>query len=70
MSEPTNTDRAEWAEIAILAFEAEVRGDREDSLTDLLCDLMHWADRNNMNFQTELRKAAGNYAEELQEAML
>jgi len=38
--------------------------DLEDSLGDLLCDLMHWADRNDSDFDTALDGARANYTEE------
>ena len=46
--EPTNLDRAKWAGNALKLFRLETGCDREDSLTDLLTDLMHWATAKNL----------------------
>jgi hypothetical protein len=43
---PTNLDRACWADRAIRTFRQATRCDHEDSLGDLLADLMHWSDGN------------------------
>ena len=40
-----NEDRAVWAITAINAFRKATRTELEDALSDLLCDLMHLADR-------------------------
>jgi hypothetical protein len=72
-----NDDRASWADKAIQTFEMESGTDREDAVADLLCDLMHWVDRNplppwspaaptsiNMTFDEMLDRARRNYASE------
>lgn len=59
-----NDERAEWAEQAIEAFESATRADREDALCDLLADLMHWADRNGQDFDSQLDRARMHYAAE------
>ena len=60
-----NTDRAEWAEVALLAFMRKTGADREDALSDLLSDLMHWCDRNSgQSFEAELARAREHYAYE------
>ena len=59
--EDQNTDRADWANVAIIAFRDHTNSDREDLLSDLLSDLMHWADRNNCDFRSELDRAFRNY---------
>ena len=38
--------------------------DLEDSLGDLLCDILHWCDRNNFDFDHALDRARGHYKEE------
>lgn len=59
---PTMNDkRAAWAGIAMDAFTNEVGTDFEDSLCDLLCDLMHWADRRGFDFSAELARATTHY---------
>jgi len=62
--ESQNNSRSKWAEVAIKAFEAETGTYREDALADLLCDLMHWCDRNGLRFQKELERAENHYYEE------
>jgi hypothetical protein len=51
--EPTNVQRAEWAKAALAVFTAETfsgdrpetmhRDDLEDAISDLICDLLHFA---------------------------
>lgn len=38
--------------------------DREDALADMLTNLMHWCDRCEFDFDTELERARCNYAGE------
>jgi hypothetical protein len=45
-------------------FQCVTGTDDEDALGDLLCDLMHWSDRNNYDFDLALARAQGNYEEE------
>lgn len=59
--EKMNDERAEWAAAAIEAFEGQTRTDREDAVCDLLADLAHWCDRNDMNMGHELRRAIDHY---------
>ena len=59
-----NADRAEWAETALRAFQEETGTDDEDMLADLLCDLMHWCDREGYAFKEALRRASSHYGEE------
>jgi hypothetical protein len=65
-----NGRRAERAAKAVAAFRAEVscdtheflvRAEYEDSLGNLLADLMHWADRNDFNFKAALDRAQWHY---------
>jgi hypothetical protein len=67
MSAPTNAERAGWADEALQAFIARTGVDCEDSLADLLADLMHWADKSGLSFTGELRRARFHYAVELVE---
>ena len=49
---PSNAKRAKWAEKAVLAFLAETGesgGVDEDSVRDLLADLLHLCDRENLD---------------------
>lgn len=59
-----NDDRASWAGAAIERFIGVTRTDFEDAPSDLLCDLMHWCDRNGFTFANELERAYGHYSEE------
>ena len=62
--EGLNDSRALWADAAIRTFRHETGTDLEDSLGDLLCDLMHWADRYDFDFEDMLNRAGDHYAEE------
>lgn len=59
-----NAKAARWAGTAVQTFIDETHTDKEDALKDLLCDLMHWADRNRFNFDAELLNARAYYADE------
>lgn len=59
-----NDWRAGAAQKALTAFMRESGCDLEDSLGDLLCDLMHWSDRNNFDFEAALCRAQGHYESE------
>ncbi len=62
--EQTNDDRSAWAQAALSAFITATGTDIEDSLGDLLCDLMHWSDRNNFDFEIALDRARYHYEAE------
>jgi hypothetical protein len=64
---PTNLTRAAWADQAIQTFRTETGCDHEDSLGDLLSDLMHWADARNFDFEAALLRATNHYLSELSE---
>ena len=58
MSAPvTNLLRAHWAEVAIRAFQQETGCDPEDSLGDLLTNLMHWAEARGFSFDLAIQRA-------------
>jgi hypothetical protein len=63
----TNLDRANWADKAVLAFRGETHCDHEESLGDLLCDLMHWADARNFDFDAALDTARMHYQAECED---
>ena len=72
-SEPTNDERASWAEVALLAYGqrtgvvGEQVGDDEDPfliVSDLLADLAHWCDRNDVDLPSALAHAAKHYVAE------
>lgn len=63
--ENMNDARAKWAQAAIDGFLASHRGDSEMALTDLLCDLMHWNDRETSErFNAVLARARRHYEAE------
>jgi hypothetical protein len=62
--EGKNDDRAAWAGSALRHFQRATGADYEDALGDLLCDLMHWSDRNNFDFEAALFRAQGHYRAE------
>jgi hypothetical protein len=62
--EGMNDSRARWAEIAVAAFIHATGTDREDALPELLCDLMHWCDRNEYDFEIALDRARWHYEAE------
>ena len=59
--EGKNDTRAGWGEQVILRFEALTGCDREDALADMLCDLMHWCDRNGLDFARQVERAEYHY---------
>lgn len=60
-----NESRAAWAFLALRAFSDACRTDWEDALTDLLCDLMHLADREPLfDFGLALEAAQAHYEAE------
>ena len=65
----TNLDRANWADKATRAFREETGCDHEDSLGDLLADLLHWADARNFDFEAALDRARDHYRAEIVEAV-
>jgi hypothetical protein len=62
-----NAERAEWAASAIRHFQCTTGTDWEDAVADLLCDLMHFCDRESFNFDWELNRAQMHYQEETTE---
>ncbi len=59
-----NNDRAAWAKVALDAFMKETGTDLEDSLCDLLCNLMHLSDRVPFDFDAALQHARDHYLAE------
>jgi hypothetical protein len=67
MTETTNKDRAEWGGMALLEY-AIAKGSNgglydppETVLTDLLCDLMHYAELKEIDFAACLERARMHY---------
>lgn len=65
--EGENGNYASYAALAVKAFQKRTKSDPEDVLSDLLGDLMHWADRNDMDFDRELERARDHYRYETEE---
>ena len=63
----TNLDRANWADKAIRSFRKQTGCDYEDSLGDLIADLMHWADARDFDFDAAFYRARHHYEAELSE---
>jgi hypothetical protein len=63
----TNLERANWADKAIRTFRKQTGCDFEDSLGDLIADLMHWADAKNFDFEAAFYRARNHYEAELSE---
>jgi hypothetical protein len=63
-----NNERAKWARKALGNF-SEITGcDKEDALSDLLCNLMHMCDRESgqgFDFEEALDRARRNYQAEI-----
>ena len=62
--EGMNDRRSEWAAEALSRFESVTSAPPEDLLTDLLKNLMHWCDRNDVDFNDELAAARLHYEAE------
>lgn len=62
MSASCNAERAASADAALKAYMSRTSCDCEDCLADLLCDLMHWADKCRFSFAEELQLATSSYA--------
>jgi hypothetical protein len=62
--EKMNDERAGWADDCIAHFMSTTGCDREDALSDLLCSLMHWCDRNGKVFGNELDRGSDHYIDE------
>lgn len=67
VSDVTNLQRAIWAEAAIRCFRSQTGCDHEDALGDLLCNLMHWANYERLDFGAALDRAEDHYQAELAE---
>jgi hypothetical protein len=62
--EGMNDDRAEWAAAALDHFQCTTGTDYESAIVDLLCDLMHWCDRNDSDIEAALSVARMHYEAE------
>ena len=68
--ENMNDNRAAWAENALYSFESETGIDGMEAVTDLLCALMHLADRKGWDFGLSLKRAQSAYTAETTPAEL
>ena len=64
MSVSAFAERAASADAALKAYMSRTSCDCEDCLADLLCDLMHWADKAQFNFAGEFRRGRFHYCAE------
>jgi hypothetical protein len=64
---PTNLERAEWAQATLRSFQSATGADYQDALPDLLCDLLHRSDRDDVNFEKALKTARMHYEAECEE---
>jgi hypothetical protein len=70
MSEPTNNQRAQWANTALSAFVNEVGGrdnSEAENIQDLLTDLRHLSDAHGIDIAELWDNSAEHYAEEISE---
>lgn len=78
--EPTNADRAQWAKEALAIFTARTfsgdhpdtmhRGDLECAVSDLICDLLHYARQQEFDTGSIIQQAFGHFGFELLEEAL
>ena len=60
-----NDQRAEWAQLALTPFcHATGSWDPDESITDLIADLMHLCDRSGLDPQTIITRAIDHYEAE------
>lgn len=62
--EEMNDARTSWAQAALRSFQQETGSEDDTALVDLLCDLMHWCDRNAVDFEQCLQLARLHYEAE------
>lgn len=68
MAGPDNNERAAWARVGIFAFAEETGIANEDihmQVTDFLCDLMHLADYEELDWENIVRIAEDHYNAEV-----
>ena len=61
MSVSAFAERAASADAALKAYMSRTSCDCEECLSELLRDLMHWADTARVDFASELRRARFDY---------
>lgn len=65
MSASAFAERAASADAALMAYTSRTSCDCEDCLSDLLRDLMHWADKARFDFAHVQRVARFDYVAEV-----
>jgi hypothetical protein len=65
MSASAFAGRAASADAALAVYMSRTSCDCENCLSDLLRDLMHWADMARLNFPEEFRRARFDYCVEV-----
>lgn len=64
--EEQNSDRSQWARVAIRAYQIETGTDDQDAISDLINDLAHFCDRHP-EYETvgeAIRRARNSYSDE------
>ena len=65
MNHPDNEDRANWAQKSLALFSDLTGEDNpQEAISDLICDLHHLADREEVDWDLAMRCADGNYQDE------
>lgn len=66
MSDISNEDRAAWAEAAIDCFINQTGQDKleDDPVSDLIADLGHWCDENDIDFLAAIQRGIGHWKAE------
>lgn len=66
---PTNSDRANWARKAVLAFRKTHKMDSvmNENISDLMTDLGHLCDEEGLDFEYFCQKAVTGWKEEKHE---
>lgn len=66
--DPTNQDRADWAKVAVRAFQSVCRTDECDAIGDLMCNLLHLARERGLTPEQVLDSARNRFVAEEAEA--
>lgn len=70
---PTNAMRAQWARESLEVFASNTSSidnlnkDPHEVLSDLLCNLEHWARRRNVSFDDCVARGNGHFLAEIEE---
>lgn len=60
-----NDARAEWAGEALNIFRSITGAELDDLVSDFLCDLRHWCDRQGMDYNSASQLAEQHYLAEI-----